>query len=284
MPKKNDSILLEVPDLLLRSKLILKGYLSGIHSVPYKGASAEFSQYREYVLGDDYDRIDWKAYMRSGRYYVKESDNESNTGMSFLLDASASMAFAGKFEYAKTLAFLFSYICAKQNDSFSYAVFSDKLHIYRKAGTGRKAIYDAGRDISLRTPGGETNLAPILEKIFEKIKESSFLILISDLGDNEEKLIELMARMRVKKHDSIIFHLSSRLEESREILDKESLRDIETGSLSQGGGYRERIDAIKERNKKINDLSLERGIDYNHVYVEDGFNAPLSKFFSRRNQ
>jgi len=280
--RKNEIDFREIPDLFLRSRLILKGYLSGIHEVPYKGSSAEFSQYREYVLGDDFSKLDWKAYLRSGKYYVKESDDETNAGMLFLLDSSASMKFAGKFEYAKTLVFLFAYVCAKQNDIFSYAIFSDSLKAYRKTGTGRSAIFEAARDIASAEALGGTEMLKSLEKVFEKTKESSFVFLITDMGDDEEGIIDAMAGMRVRRHDSIIFRLSSRREESRELLDRASLRDVETGAISQGGGYSERMDAINERNGRIEREALSRGIDYNHVYIEDGFDSPLSKFFSRR--
>jgi uncharacterized protein (DUF58 family) len=284
MSKEKNLEILEIPDLFLRSKLILKGFFAGIHNVPYKGASAEFSQYREYVLGDDFNRIDWKAYLRSGKIYVKESDDETNAEMVLLLDSSGSMNYAGKFEYAKTLAFLFSYICSKQNDSFTYAVFSDTLHILKRAGAGRKSILEAARDISSREARGETNINSALERIFEKTKESSFIILISDLGDDYEKIIDALSGMRIKKNDVILFHLSSRKEESREILDKASLKDMETNNIIFGGDYRERIESIKSRNNDIRELSMKKGIDYNFVYIEDGFNAPLTGFFRRRSK
>ncbi|PIP12892.1 MAG: hypothetical protein COX48_05905 [bacterium (Candidatus Stahlbacteria) CG23_combo_of_CG06-09_8_20_14_all_34_7] len=282
MNKKEEIELLKIPDLFLRSKLILKGYFSGIHFVPYKGASAEFSQYREYVVGDDFNRIDWKAYLRSGKIYVKESDNETNTEMVLLLDSSNSMNFGGKFRYAQTLAFLFIYICSKQNDLFTYAIFSDFLHILKRSGTGKRAIYDAARDISSRIAKGKTDIRPSLEKVFEKTKESSFVILISDLGDDYEKIIDALSGMRVKKNDIIIFHLASKKEESKEILDKNALRDMETKNIIFGGNYRERLKIIKERNGEIRNSSLSKGLDYNFIYIEDGFNEPLSKFFKRR--
>ena len=284
MNKREDIELLQIPDLFLRSKLILRGYFSGIHPVPYKGSSAEFSQYREYVSGDDFNRIDWKAYLRSGKLYIKESDDETDAEMVLILDASNSMNFAGKFEYAKTLAFLFSYICSKQNDSFTYAVFSDKLDILKRAGSGRKSIYEAARDLSSRKAKGKTDIMQSIEKIFERTKESSFVIFISDLGDDYENVIDALGGMRIRKNDVILFHLSSRKEESKEILDKNALKDMETDSIIFGGNYSDRIETIKARNKKIRSLSLEKAIDYNHLYIEDGFNEPLSKFFKRRSK
>ncbi|MDD3803797.1 MAG: DUF58 domain-containing protein [bacterium] len=282
MNKKEEIKLLQIPNLFLRSKLILRGYFSGIHPVPYKGSSSEFSQYREYVAGDDFNRIDWKAYLKSSKYYVKESDDETNAEMVLLLDTSASMGFFYKFEYSKTLAFLFSYICAKQNDSFSYGLFSDKLHVFKRAGAGKKSIYEACRDINSSSVSGETKMIPALEKVFEKTKEPSFIVLITDMGDDENEIIDSMAGMRVKKNDAIIFHISSRKEESRDILDNDSLMDMETKLSSVGGRYAERLKIIKERNKRIRENCLMKSIDYNAIYIEDGFDDPLSVFFRRR--
>ena len=70
--------LAKVRSLELQARLIVEGYLSGMHKSPYHGFSVEFAQHREYVPGDDIKHIDWKVYGRSERFYLKQYEQDTN--------------------------------------------------------------------------------------------------------------------------------------------------------------------------------------------------------------
>jgi uncharacterized protein (DUF58 family) len=97
--------LAKVRSLELKARLIVEGYLSGQHKSPYHGFSVEFAQHREYVPGDDIKHVDWKVWGRTGRFYLKQYEEETNLVCWIMLDTSESMKYGSidgmsKFDYA----------------------------------------------------------------------------------------------------------------------------------------------------------------------------------------
>ncbi len=85
--------LAKLRNLELQARLIVEGYLSGMHKSPYHGFSVEFAQHREYVAGDDLKHLDWKVFSRTGRFYLKQYEEETNLACWMLVDASESMKY-----------------------------------------------------------------------------------------------------------------------------------------------------------------------------------------------
>ena len=107
------------PDALVRlgampleARQAMTGNVAGRHRSPHRGSSVEFAEYRKYVQGDDTRRLDWKAYARSDRYYIKEFEADTNLRMGLIVDTSGSMNFevegVSKLKQAKSLAAAFS--------------------------------------------------------------------------------------------------------------------------------------------------------------------------------
>jgi uncharacterized protein (DUF58 family) len=128
-------ILARVVPLGLRAQRVVEGAMSGLHRSPLHGMSVEFADYREYTPGDDLKRLDWRAYARSNRYYIKRYEEETNFRATLLLDASASMRYGRaaargeggftKFSYAATLAASLAVLCVKQRDAIGLALFDN---------------------------------------------------------------------------------------------------------------------------------------------------------------
>src|SRR3954452_6005379 len=101
-------VLARIVKLGLRAQRVVEGSISGLHRSPLHGVSVEFADYREYAPGDDLKRLDWRAYARSNRFFIKRYEEESNLRATMILDASASMRYGRgattKFDYAATLA------------------------------------------------------------------------------------------------------------------------------------------------------------------------------------
>src|SRR6187455_1574908 len=131
MPERNryldPDVLSRVHSLGLRAQRVVEGTISGLHRSPLHGVSVEFADYREYAPGDDLKRLDWRAYARSNRYYIKRYEEETNFRATLLVDASASMKYGRKaamgkggmtkFDYAATLAASLAVMCIKQRDA-----------------------------------------------------------------------------------------------------------------------------------------------------------------------
>jgi len=103
----------------------MQGQVSGRHASPHRGSSVEFAEYRKYVPGDDLRRLDWRAYGRSDRYYVKEFEADTNLRACFVLDTSGSMGFGStgitKLQYAQRLVATLGYLASQQGDAVGLA-------------------------------------------------------------------------------------------------------------------------------------------------------------------
>src|SRR5215207_8873693 len=112
--------------LTLVARNLVEGFLTGVHKSPFKGASVEFAEHRQYYPGDEIRHIDWRAVAKTDRYYVKEYEEETNLRATLLVDASGSMAYAGahppKFRYAQYVAASLAYLMLHQRDAVGLAL------------------------------------------------------------------------------------------------------------------------------------------------------------------
>ncbi len=115
--------------------MVVEGFLAGLHQSPYHGFSAEFSQHRPYIQGDSLRNVDWKAYAKSDKYYIKQFEEETNLICNIYLDISNSMSFkysseVSKLEYGITLSAGLSYLLINQKDAAGITLYSDKIENY----------------------------------------------------------------------------------------------------------------------------------------------------------
>src|SRR5690349_16151390 len=89
------SVLARIGNLELIAKVVVEGFINGLHRSPHLGASTDFAEHRQYMPGDDLRRIDWRLWGRTDRYYVKEFEAETNTNFLAIIDVSPSMWYAG---------------------------------------------------------------------------------------------------------------------------------------------------------------------------------------------
>ena len=136
--------LAKLRNLELQARLIVEGYLSGMHKSPYHGFSVEFAQHREYVAGDDLKHLDWKVFSRTGRFYLKQYEEETNLACWMLVDASESMKYGSgptrpdgrphvsKYDYAAMSAAALAYMVLQQQDSAGLVTFDDQVRAVLK--------------------------------------------------------------------------------------------------------------------------------------------------------
>src|SRR6478752_1401120 len=114
----------------LLAKVVVEGFLSGLHRSPFHGSSVEFAEHREYVAGDDLKYLDWALYARTDHYYIKRFEEETNLRCYLLLDRSASMGYGTgtltKWDYACFLASCLGYLVLRQQDACGLALFRAK--------------------------------------------------------------------------------------------------------------------------------------------------------------
>jgi uncharacterized protein (DUF58 family) len=201
--------------LSLKARTVVEGALSGLHKSPHHGSSVEFAEHKEYSPGDEIKHIDWKAYGKFDRYYVKRFEEETELTAYLLLDRSGSMAYRGdgisKLEYAAYLCAALAYVLNRQQDRVGLYAFGGGVETYVPPRSRSNHLHDVLRAIEGvvdRGGQGETAIAAALERVAELARRRrSLIVLVSDLLDPSPDVTKLLRRLRVQRHDVTVLQL-----------------------------------------------------------------------------
>lgn len=204
-------IISRVSKIDLRARMVVEGYVSGLHKSPFKGFSVEFAEHREYVPGDDLRYLDWKVFGKSDRYYIKQYEEETNLRTEILLDASESMNYGShamtKLEYGRTLAAAMAFLILKQRDAVGAMVFDDKVRAAVPLSSSPSHLRNLVGVLSEEPGQDATDMGEVLARVADRIKRKSLLILISDLFDTPEQIDKGLRQLRHDRHEVMLFHL-----------------------------------------------------------------------------
>lgn len=216
----------------LKARLVVEGFLAGLHRSPYKGFSVEFTEHRQYMPGDELKRIDWRVYGRTERFYIREYEEETNLRAYIVLDASGSMGYSRgnytKLDYARWLAASLAYLLNKQKDSTGLVTFSDRIDRYIPPRASPAHLRLLLREMENLKPGGETNLSRTLQELAERIRRRGLVIVISDLWDDQQAVITGLRYFRARRHELIVLHIFHPDEQTLNFPNPLLLRDMET--------------------------------------------------------
>jgi uncharacterized protein (DUF58 family) len=226
----------------LVARLVVEGFITGLHRSPYHGFSVEFSEYRPYMPGDPLKTIDWKVLGRTDRHYVKLYEEETNLKAYLLVDASGSMKYASggltKSRYAVLLSAALTYLMLLQRDAVGLAVFDDAVRTYIPPRSAQQTLPVVLRELDRISCGGDTDIAAIFHAMAERIQRRGLVIVLSDLMDDPENVLRAVKHFRHKKHEVIVFHIldpgEMRLRAGRETV----FVDLETGEELQTQPWR----------------------------------------------
>jgi uncharacterized protein (DUF58 family) len=226
-------ILSRISPMDLRAQVVVEGFISGLHKSPYRGFSVEFAEYRQYTPGDDIRDIDWKAYARSDRYYIKQFEDETNLQCFILLDRSASMGYGSggltKLEYGSYLAASLAYFINHQRDGVGLITFDQKIQNFLPARSKSSHIYAILSVLDQITAGEATDMGKPLHELADSIRRRGLVILISDLIDETSQTMDALQHFRFKGHDVIVFHIVDPDEINFPFTDTAKFEDPETG-------------------------------------------------------
>ena len=275
--------------LPVESRVPMMGNVAGKHRSPHRGSSVEFAEYRKYVAGDDTRRLDWKAFARSDRFYIKEFEADTNLRAYFVVDTSGSMAFAGQGEskvgYARRIAASLSYLLVNQGDAAGLSLCTERLHLEippsrRPAHLPR--IFDTLQELK---PEGETGLVDALHTIAEKIGQRAFVVILSDLFTEPEKLADALQHLRYRKHDISVFHLMDPQELSFEFERPHRFVDMEDGTalvVEPTLVVDEYHRALNEFMAAVRDKCHDANADYQLVPTDTPLEPLLREFLTAR--
>lgn len=284
------SIISKLNSLELKARLVVEGFMVGLHKSPYHGFSVEFTQHRPYMQGDGIKDIDWKVYGKTEKFFIKQYEEETNLKSYILLDISKSMDYASegnikKIEYASTLAASLSYLMIKQQDAAGIALYSEEIKKIIPPKAKKSQVYELLKAISEIKPSEKTKTALCLNSIAEKIKKRGLIIIISDLFDDVESILMALKHFRHKKNEVIVFQILDPLERSFAFGRDAIFKDLETEEEMTTQPYQIQkayTDAMNTFLNSIRTSCLNSGIEYNLIDTSMPFDKALFSYLSKR--
>ncbi len=226
--------LTSIGSLELIARTVVDGFISGLHRSPHLGFSVNFAEYRSYRPGDDIRKIDWKVYGRTDRFFVKEFEGETNTGVHVILDCSRSMAYGSrgisKLEYGQFLAASLSYFAFKQRDAVGFISYDEDVvdSIPARGSVGHlNTILHA---IEKTSAGKRTDFSKPLMRAAERIRRRGIVAVISDLYDEPDRVLDGLRHLAYRGHDVIVFHILDPMELHFDFPNAAQFVDMETGA------------------------------------------------------
>jgi len=278
--------------LELIARLVVEGVMSGLHKSPFKGFSVEFAEHRQYGPGDEIRHIDWRAFGKSDRYYVKEYEEETNLKAYLVVDSSGSMAYAGKtvskFEYARRVAASLAYLMVSQRDAVGLVTFDDSIRgmIPPRSAPGHFSVLcKALEDTRI---GGEAPLNGILHALAERIKRRGLVVIVSDGFDQVDELTAALRHLRHRHHEVLFLHTLAPEEEEFPFRRPSKFRNLERADhqlrvdpVALRAAYLERFNAFCQ--------TLKEGVramdaDYHRASTADPVEKTLLDYLASRSR
>ncbi|MBA4147539.1 MAG: DUF58 domain-containing protein [Verrucomicrobia bacterium] len=225
-------------NLLVFAKAMVEGYFSGKHRSPYRGSSAEFADYKEYVAGDDIGHMDWRVYGRSRRLYIRQFEEETDMTIYLLVDTSASMRYAGqsrqpKFFTAAKIAAALSYLMMHQGDKVALGLFAEKMDQFIAPGGTRRHLHRIVTELEKVEPAQKTGIAQAISESGAVFKKRGKLIVLSDFLCDTNELFDALGQFLHRKFDVLLLQVLDPDELNLPPVSVAKFQDMETGEEVQ---------------------------------------------------
>jgi uncharacterized protein (DUF58 family) len=201
-------------NLLVFARATVEGYFAGKHRSPHRGSSVEFTDYKEYVPGDDVNRLDWRAYGRSRRLFVRQYEAETDMVIYLLVDVSASMDYSGtggaqqsKYVIAAKIAAALAYLMLRQGDKVSLGLFATNLKQFVPVGGTRRHLHKLVAELENAEPASTTGIAQALSECHSLFKQRGRLVILSDFWDDQAGTLDALSRFQHRKFETLLLQI-----------------------------------------------------------------------------
>jgi uncharacterized protein (DUF58 family) len=293
--------------LTLRARHIIEGFVAGSHRSPFQGSSVEFSEYREYVQGDEIRHVDWKVYGRTDKLFVKRYVDETNLHAYLVLDQSASMSYrAGiapleKLEYAKCVLAVLAWLMLRKGDSIGVALVDTKIQQWLPAASHNRhwdrilEIFENPREVvesplpdrrkrqKRGQPLAGTNLGSVLSDVAGRLSQRSVVVVASDFLDDLEPLMAGVEQLRLSGHDVVLFQVLDRDEVTFPFTGNVKFEDLElstTTELETNSIRHEYLKIFEQAQNELTSRSRNLGAGFQCVVSDEDFGQALHGFLT----
>lgn len=281
--------LMRIKSLQLRARIVVQGFLSGLHRSPHHGFSVEFSEYRQYTPGDDPRYLDWRLYARTDRYYIKRFEDETNLRCHLLVDLSRSMGYGSvgytKVEYARTAAATLAYFLSTQRDAVGLVTFDEAIADYLPARYRPGHLHRIMMALERAVAGKSTDVSAPLEQVANTVRKRGMVVLVSDLLAPAEALRTRLSYLRSQGHEVILMRvldpaeLEFGFDKPATFVDMESGRDLYVDPQSARTGYKSRFTRHAEG---IEQVCRELGVTLHRLTTSQPLELALFDFLQSR--
>lgn len=287
-------VLNRIARLELRARMVVEGFIAGLHRSPYQGFSVEFASHREYVPGDDIRHIDWRIVGRSDRFFIKQYEEETNLRVFVLLDASASMGYPdppprdrlSKWDYAATAAASLAYLVIRQQDAAGLMLFDHRIRQEMPPTTHRARLRALIETIERNRPAEGTDVRMLLRDLAERVPHRSLVVLISDLLTDVDEVLAGLDRLRYRGHDVIVLHVLDRDEIEFPFAGQVRFEGLEPPSLEvrvdPQSLRRSYLRALEEYLERLRSGCAAREVDYCLASTAEPLGGVLTAYLARR--
>lgn len=283
-------VVAKLTNMELVARLVVEGFITGLHKSPYHGFSVEFAEHRQYMPGDDIKHVDWKIYGKTDRFYIKQFEEETNLKSYIILDASKSMAYSSdgkltKLEYASYIAAALAQLMIQQRDAVGLTLYDEKIRSYMPPHATKSYLREILRQLELLQPTNKTSTAGSLHQIADRIKRRGLVIILSDLFDKPDEVMTALRHFRHKKNEVIVMQVLDPMERSfafgRDAVfkDMETSEELMTQPWHIQKSYQEEMRKFLEFYKRS---CRENNIDYVLLDTGTPFDVALFEYLHKR--
>ena len=280
----------KLSNLNLLARRAVEGFITGLHRSPHRGFSVEFAEHRDYTSGDDLRHLDWVAWARSDRYYIKQYEQQTNLRAHILLDVSASMdyKFTGemtKFSYGCFLAACLAYLMARQQDMVGMIAFDRKMRFRMSPGSTPAHLDRLFTQLEKVEPGNATAVADTFHELARSVAKRGLIVIVSDLYDDQDEIVRALQHFVYKKHQVILLHVMDPAElefpftKISQFIDQETNERLQVDPRYVKQAYVEEMEAFIERYRKE---CSDRNIEYLLTPTDTPYDRMLLDYLARR--
>ncbi|QUW21730.1 DUF58 domain-containing protein [Sporosarcina sp. Marseille-Q4063] len=255
------------------------GHHKGTHRSRKTGSSLDFSDFREYHMGDDIRHIDWNVYARTGQPFIKQYLDEQEMRIHIVLDSTKSMQVDGKWDYARKICVGLGHIALKSGDTVSVSTrVQGQSRFIRKKGVAQRAAVTKFLS-SIEEPNSESGFTDNLLSYIPKAL--TVLFLVTDGLEETENWAHLFKRLRGICNDVRVILVQSESEELPSYEGDVRLVDIESDDgvevTMTNRSIRQYIEAKEIHEGKLFALAKKYGIQIIHGKVHAGVMTLMTK-------
>ncbi|MBM4148760.1 MAG: DUF58 domain-containing protein [Lentisphaerae bacterium] len=297
MPTESNSLTID-PRLLarlkgieLRSRFLVRGLYENRHRTSDFGASNEFVEHKSYQQGDEIRTIDWRAFARTKRLYVKRFEMESNMKVNILLDTSASMRVpaAGdrltKLELASTIAGAIAMMAVNQQDSAGLFCLGDVIDEMIPARQGKRHLALLFQHLGEPAGKGGGKFGELAWEAMQRIGRKGVTVILTDALDDFQPMFDTLKGLAVRQQDVTLLQVLDEAELTFPFDTMTEFRHPESGQRIMGDpmqlrtSYLERLEAHQS---ELRVFCEQHGVDYLRVHNGDDLVSLLSTHLLQR--